>query len=457
MKNKPIFIRALSVIAILLISLVSCVERPDEIQSDWKWEDGFEIDNSYDTALQLRFREYEENSNLAFSQNSDADGSAFDVEVTEGGVRIVKYTGRENIVVIPEKIDGMSVVAIGSESFAGSSVRAVKIPDSVLKIEKGAFSNCNNLSTIRVPFVGDGGEQTHFGYIFGAEKYENHAVIVPPSLDMVIVGDGESEIADNAFSGCKTVSAVVFSKNLEKIGEFAFYECRDLVYISSVNEVRTVGKYAFAYCSSLFSVNFNNADSIDLGAFYECNSIFEIGLAFIGNGGENNHLGYIFGAESSDYNDEYVPVSLKRVVLGANCKKIPDRAFANCAYVAEVDIPYTESVGIRAFYGCRSLENVDLPMVKEICDDAFFGCDNLQSANLGNGVEKIGMQAFFGCRSLKEIVIPEKVTEILPSTFAYCTALENVEMKNVKEIGKDAFLGCALLTNGTQNGDDLEK
>ena len=199
----------------------------------------------------------------------------FEFEEVEGGVKITKYTGNENIVVIPEKIDGKAVVMLGEISFANSTVRAVKIPDSVSFIEKGAFANCSNLATLRVPFVGDGGENTHFGYIFGADSYEYNAITVPPSLDMVIIGDSENEIADNAFVGCKTVSAVIFGQELDTIGEFAFYECRDLVYISQMNEVRRIGQYAFGYCSSLFSAFFDSADSIGLGAFYECNSIFE--------------------------------------------------------------------------------------------------------------------------------------------------------------------------------------
>ena len=56
------------------------------------------------------------------------------------------------------------------------------------------------------------------------------------------------------------------------------------------------------------------------------------------------------------------------------------------------------------------------------------------------------MQAFYGCRALESVVIPEKVTEIKASTFALCSALESVELNNVKKIGKDAFLKCDALT-----------
>lgn len=448
MTNRTVLLRVFAlVLALLLITLASCVERPDGDSGEWIWEDDFKVDGSYDESLRSRFEEYEENAALAFSQNTDTDASFFETEDVDGGVKITAYTGNESIVVIPETIDGKTVVALGGASFAGSAVRAVRIPDSVTSIEKGAFANCTNLATLRVPFVGDGGEHTHFGYIFGADSYENHAVKVSPSLDMVIIGDGVSEIADNAFSGCKSLSAVVLPETVESIGSFAFYECRDLVYITENNSIKSVGEYAFGYCSSLFSVCLDKTESIGFGAFYECDSLYDMTLSFIGDGGENTHFGYIFGAKSADYNDEFVPKSLRRIGLNEHCRSIPDRAFANCAYITNVNMSHVESVGIRAFYGCRSLGYMSLPdTVKALGDDAFFGCDNLETVVLGSNLEGIGMQAFFGCRSLQKIAIPDKVTELLPSTFAYCEALESVELNNVKFIGKDAFWNCDSLS-----------
>ncbi len=452
MKNKVIFLRAFAlVLATLLVTLASCAERPDETVNNWEGVPKLEADGDYygDPELLNRFVEYDDNSALAFSQNRETDGSLFVTEDMEGGVKIISYIGSENIVVIPEKIDGKAVVALGESSFAGALVRAVRIPDSVTLIEKGAFADCDNLATLRIPFVGDGGENDYFGYIFGADGYEEHAIKVPAALDMVIIGDGVSEIADNAFAGCKSLSAVVFSeKNLEKIGRFAFYECRDIVYITQINSVKSVGEYAFAYCSSLVFAQFDAAESISFGAFFECDSLRGISLSFVGDGGENTHFGYIFGAESADYNDEFVPKSLRRVRLNEDCTIIPDRAFANCAYIAEISLESSRasSIGVRAFYGCRSLDHIILPdTVKSIGDDAFFGCDNLETVELGSGLESIGMQAFFGCRSLKSIAIPDKVTELSPSTFAYCESLESVDLGNVKKIGKDAFWGCDSL------------
>ena len=446
-------IALLLICALLCSAMASCVAKPSEdVGETWQGKESFEISDEIsasEEALAKRYEEYAENAYLAFKQNQPASGEAFEVEEYGDGIRIVAYTGSDNIVVIPESIGGRAVLALGEQSFASSAVRAVSVPDSVVKIEKGAFADCANLATLRLPFVGDGGENSHFGVIFGANSYENHAVKLPSTLDMVILGDRVTEIADNAFAGCKMISAVVLPVGLERIGEFAFYECKDLVYISRNTAVKEVGSYAFGYCTMLYKAELLMAESFGLGAFYECNSLRSLSLPFVGGSAtENRFLGFLFGAETADHNGEFVPESLRSVAISARvCKDIPDRAFAGCAYISEFVLDMElESIGVRAFYACRSLKSITLPDgVKTVGDDAFFGCDNLESAELGNSLESLGMQAFYGCRALKNIEIPERVTELKPSSFALCSSLESVTLNNVKKIGKDAFLGCLSL------------
>ena len=446
-------ISLLLICALLCSALASCVAKPvEETEEAWQGKETFAPSDGIsasEEALAERYGEYSENAYLAFKQNQPASGEVFEVEGYGDGVRIVAYTGSDKIVVIPESIGGRAVLALGEQAFASSSVRAVSVPDSVVKIEKGAFADCANLATLRLPFVGDGGENCHFGVIFGANSYENHAVKLPSALDMVILGDRVTEIADNAFAGCKMISAVVLPVGVERIGEFAFYECKDLVYISRNTAVKEIGSYAFGYCTVLYKAEFLMTENFGQGAFYECNSLRSLSLPFVGGSAtENRFLGYIFGAETADHNGEFVPESLRSVSISAAvCKDIPDRAFAGCAYISEFVFDMElESIGVRAFYACRSLKSITLPDgVKTVGDDAFFGCDNLESAELGDDLESLGMQVFYGCRALKNIEIPEKVTELKSSAFAFCSSLESVTLNNVKKIGKDAFFGCQSL------------
>lgn len=448
-------------LAVLLSMLSSCVQKPQaEVTTEWEGKEEIESSNGEmdkaTAALAARYEEFELWAPLAFSQSSVSPESDFKFDVTDGKATVTEYVGSSDAVVIPETMGGVAVVSIAKNAFSGKNVRSVLVPDSVKAIEKSAFAGIKNLASMRLPFVGDGDKNTYFGYIFGADTYDKNATKVPASLEVLVFGDGAEEISDNAFAGCKTLSCVILPDSVKRIGNFAFYECYDLVYVN-LGRVKSIGDYAFGYCSSLFKMVIDVEESVGLGALYECSSLRYLGVGVIGkNSTENRYIGHIFGAESADYNDEFVPKSLYNVAI-INCKDIPDRAFAGCSDIGEIVIADaeklgeeftidTENIGARAFYGCRSLKKFSLPdSVKIVGDDAFFGCDNLEKVEFGAGIVSIGMQAFYGCRRLKNVELPDEVTEIKPSTFALCSSLETVDLNNVKKVGKDAFWSCKAL------------
>ena len=442
-------IHILAILLLLSVCLASCIARPEEKEEnegETLTSESFTpvVDEGEDGEAAKAYAEYKENLSLAFGESERTDASSFKYETVDGGITVTEFVGTESVVVIPESIEGMPLVRIEAGAFSGKGVRAVYIPDSVLSIEKGAFADCEGLSTLRLPFVGDGGEIGYVGHIFGAEGYSQNALKLPSSLKYIIVGDSEERIEANAFAGCKDIAAIALSDSVKEIGEFAFFECNDLVCIE-LSGVESVGQYAFGYCESLYRISLAGVKSIGKGALASCSSLYCVELAF---GESNRFLGYAFGADAADYNDEFVPESLRRVIVASGCTFIPDRAFAACKYLTEVDLPEgVTKIGVRAFYACRSLVDIDLPFsVRTVGDDAFFGCDNLASVTLADGLEGIGMQAFYGCSSLREISIPASVTEIRSSTFYGCKALERVELGGVNKIGKDAFAGCTSLT-----------
>lgn len=443
-------LKAISVISLLMAITVlsACVPKPvEETATEWSGKEELELpaDNS---ALAGRYADYSEKASLAFTSSSVTDISSFDTEEIDGKIKIVKYIGDDNIVVIPESYDEKSIFSIGVGAFSGTAVTAIYIPDSITDIEKGALEGASRLSTLRIPFLGNGNDITHFGYIFNTDSYETHATRVPTSLDMVIVGNAD-EIADNAFAGCKSLSAVILPDSARSIGRFAFYECADLVYVELGSGIESVGNYAFGYCSSLYSIDLSTAKNIGLGAIYETNNLFSLTVSFVGESTvENRFIGYVFGAENADYNDEFVPKSLRHITVSGSAS-IPDRAFASCEYITKINLSEgVESIGVRAFYSCRSLESVVLPnSLTAIKDDAFFACESMKSIDFGTGLEEIGMQAFFACSSLDNVKLPDKVTELKSSTFALCSSLTNVDLNKVTKIGQDAFLNCPYSPN----------
>ena len=79
--------------------------------------------------------------------------SYFEVEACTGGCCIKKYTGpKEGSVVIPSRLDGKEVTAIGDEVFAEcGDLTGITIPGSVTEIGSKAFAFCTGLTEITIP------------------------------------------------------------------------------------------------------------------------------------------------------------------------------------------------------------------------------------------------------------------------------------------------------------------
>lgn len=352
------------------------------------------------------YEKYKANAESAFSDLTPTSADEFEYTATESGLRIDRYIGQSEMIVIPTRIDGLDVTEIAEEAFhSQSNVRSIYVPDSVKFIGKGAFGECSSLQLIRLPFIGDGGEKTHVGLVFGADRYDENAVNIPTSLEMIIIGEGEKTVSDRAFYGVKSIEAVVLM-GVESIGKFAFYECDQLCYISLPNTLESIGDYAFSSCAALAKTELpESVKSVGFGAFYLCKSMCDMTLSVIGDGKDNTHIGYMFGAKTSDWNEDFVPVSLRRVTLLDTCTRIENKAFANCNSIVEINFSDTlEFIGIRSFVNCRSIAKIDCPAtLKTISGDAFFGCDNMTSLKVTGGKTEIHTQAFYGCGKLSDI------------------------------------------------------
>lgn len=424
---KKHIIRLAVVFTALILTLCACTPSPS-IGSGKKepvGEDDFVPSTSDGTDKEPEdYKKYSENAKNAFVGVSSTDPSEFEYTEVNGGICITAHIGKSDMIVIPSSINGKSVVEIAEEAFyipdnkdtdiiEASTLRSVYIPDSVKKIGRLAFKDCSKLQLLRVPFVGDGDKNTHIGYIFGADKYDENAINIPVSLEMLIVGERENEIADKAFYGVKSIDAVIL-QGVKKIGKFAFSGCNELVYIGLANTLEYIDNYAFSECSSLKKIVIpESVTRIGFGAFYLCRSMSYMTFGVIGDGGENAYIGYIFGAESYDWNENFVPRSLKRITLLDSCTRIENKAFANCSGIVEVNFPNSiEFIGVRAFVNCRSLNAVKTPKsLRIISGDAFFGCDNIKSLTV-EGATKICAQAFFGCDKLTEkSVSPDAVVD----------------------------------------------
>ncbi|MBQ7914152.1 MAG: leucine-rich repeat protein, partial [Clostridia bacterium] len=312
-----------------------------------------------------------------------------------------------------------SVTSIGSSAFYNcSSLTSVTIGNSVTSIGGEAFRGCSSLTSITIPdSVTSIGSEAFYNteYYNNTDNWQNKVLYVDnclieakTTIEECVVKEGTTIIANNAFSGCNSLTSITIPDSVKSIGDYAFYNCSSLSNIAIPNSVTSIGSSAFRYCSRLTSITIpNSVTSIGSSAFRDCSSLTSITIPFVGetlNGTNNTLFGYIFGASSSSDNSRYVPSSLKSVVITGG-----------------------SSIGSSAFRGCSSLTSITIPdSVTYIGEYAFYDCSRLTSITIPDSVTSIGNYAFEYCSSLTSITIPDSVTSIGRSAFYGCSSLSSV-------------------------------
>ena len=147
---------------------------------------------------------------------------------------ITKYAESDTVVVIPSKINGVTVETIGHGAFERSAVTSVTIPDSVTAILDRAFATCSRLTNISIP-------------------------------------NSVTSIGFSAFEHCTSLKSITLPSSLRNISMFLFHNCSQLTTIQIPDSVLSIQDYAFGNCISLETIHIPvSVTSIGVYAFNGC-------------------------------------------------------------------------------------------------------------------------------------------------------------------------------------------
>lgn len=190
-----------------------------------------------------------------FTVTVAAATSKFDFDKTTG--TITKYVESDTVVVIPSKINGITVETIGNTAFQNSAVTSVTIPDSVTAIPDAAFANCSKLTNISIP-----NSVTYIGYSAFSSCTSLKSITLPSSL---------SSISEALFSGCSQLTTIHIPDSVSSIQSYAFCACENLKTIRIPVTVTSIGDCAFDVCPSSMTVTYPGSktqwDAITKGSY----------------------------------------------------------------------------------------------------------------------------------------------------------------------------------------------
>ena len=306
----------------------------------------------------------------------------------DGTAEITGYTGSEEKLVIPARIDGYRVTSIGANMFFDCQfLHEVTIPQGVTAIGAYAFFNCSSL---------------------------NQAVI-PDSV--VMIGRG-------AFSGCESLGNISIPSSVAELGANAFNRCGFTEFTIPDSVIR-VGDGVLAGCQKLTAIHVSQ----DHPVMASIDGILVDKL----NGRLNS---YPAGRTDASY------------IIPEGIREIGDFAFSQCESLVSVVIPESViSIGANAFSSCEKLTELSMPSrLVYLGEFAFFHCYKLKSIVIPEGVTSLGKDVFGSCKSLISVRLPSSLISIGEEAFCWCEQLNEITIpESVTSIEAAAFFGCAGL------------
>lgn len=308
-----------------------------------------------------------------------------------------------------------------------TAVEQIVLPESVERIEIGAFQNCKNLKEIVIP------EKCTF--IGGATFTECE------SLEKINLPSGLKTIEGGLFQKCSKLKDVNIPNSVTLIGSAAFEYCKSLVDISIPKSVQSIGEYAFSGTGYML-----NASNWENDVIYIGDILYMAKSSISGDYTVKSNTRMIAdGAFCRCYN-------LKNVVFPNTVTYIGESAFSECKNMEAIVLPDSVvSMGRFAFYSCINVKKLILSKnLKIIESDSFCRLENLESLTIPSGVTRIGEDAFDGCKKINSVVIPDSVIYLGGGAFGGCKALQTVVIgKGVKKLKSNTFLDCNIIESIT--------
>lgn len=383
-------------------------------------------------------------------------------------------------VVVPEKIDGYPVVALGPSAFKfceeitelviPEGVREIrgefcferckrlteiKLPRSIVKVQGHAFKDCTALRKIDIALCKEISGAAFMGCtsleaivaaddnpVFTSKdgalcsKDGKNLVAYPKACEDVKLPAGITSIGECALGYGKYVR-VVLPEGVKSVSNWAFEFCKDLETVEFPRGFSSLGNWIFKECNALRKVVFHgNAPFAGNWSFAESSTVYVVEV-------ERGSTGWK-SAGSTTLPDRW-PISagehsreIFQIGEGRKWRPSPKGAVIRSSVVGNYRWYYSLEDG-EAILWRGSEEASGEPCV----EPKPRGRIEVPESIDGHPVAALGSLAFFYCSDMTEVALPKTLKAIGDRAFIYCKSLKEIDIPdNVEWIGKWALNRC---------------
>ena len=357
---------------------------------------------------------------------------------------VEKYLGNKENVIVP-----MGATSIGLQAFVcNEEMISVELPDSVVEICMGAFTECVNLRTVRLSNNLKTIEPCAF---FNCNSLAN--IFIPKSVTLL----GET------FSSCNNLENITVEE-----GNTEYKSVDGVVYNNNTNLAICVPKRKKGYVTPQTSEKVEDKyKSVEEIVCSEDGQVLlyvprdKKGYLEIPQGVVRVERSVI--ARTKGLTRLFFPASLKEIgadlrILGENFEGIKVDENNPC-FLSIDDVLYNKNTNVLLKYPAgKKEEEFSVPFgVTEIGEMAFYQCETLEKVTLSSTVTKIGFRAFETCVNLTTLVLPDGITDIGHAAFRGCFNLTTIHLPNtLTYIGVEAFEDCNKLNKVIFHGTEKE-
>ncbi len=164
------------------------------------------------------------------------------------------------------------IAEVGAHAFeACGELQKLTFGSCLTRIGFAALRNCNQLTDLTLPFVGETREEnTYLGYVFGAGTIGFSSGFYSPVLRRLVLLEECTKLPDYALYECTSLQSVTFPQTLTAVGARSMSNCTSLTSLTFPDSCLSIGDAACAGCTSLKTVTYSDSAVLGVEVFLGC-------------------------------------------------------------------------------------------------------------------------------------------------------------------------------------------